>query len=72
MQDGKYTVKESLGIGGFGITYQAEDNRNHLVIIKTLKDSFQNHSLLPIHISKHLNSDRNSIFEWEISFWLMV
>ena len=40
LENGKYTIEKMLGVGGFGVTYQAEDNRNRPVVIKTLKDGF--------------------------------
>lgn len=36
LQGGKYTIKEELGLGGFGITYLAMDNNQQKVVIKTL------------------------------------
>ncbi|MEM6398634.1 MAG: serine/threonine-protein kinase [Cyanobacteria bacterium P01_D01_bin.116] len=43
LQDGKYTVQEELGSGGFGTTYLAIDNNLQKVVIKTLNQIYQKH-----------------------------
>lgn len=44
LQGGKYTIKNELGLGGFGITYLARDNNGRQVVIKTLNDKVQRRS----------------------------
>ncbi|MBD2310520.1 GUN4 domain-containing protein [Desertifilum sp. FACHB-1129] len=42
--EGKYIIEQSLGKGGFGITYLARDRSGQQVTIKTLNDKVQNRS----------------------------
>jgi serine/threonine protein kinase len=39
LQDGKYTIEQELGEGGFVMTYRARDNHGRNVIIKTLNEN---------------------------------
>jgi serine/threonine-protein kinase len=42
IQNGKYTLEQELGQGGFGVTYLARHNTlGHAVVIKTLNDSLR-------------------------------
>lgn len=44
LQDGKYTLEEELGRGGFGITFRATHHYlNQVVVIKTLNESMRQH-----------------------------
>ncbi len=41
LQDGKYTIREVLGKGGFGITYRVRDLEGRQFVIKTLNEEAQ-------------------------------
>ena len=41
LQDGKYTIVDKLGQGGFGATFLAKNNKGKLVVIKTLNEEIQ-------------------------------
>jgi len=44
LQQGKYTINATLGIGGFGITYRAiHTHLNKTVVLKTLNESLRQH-----------------------------
>ncbi len=44
LQKGKYTINETLGRGGFGITYRATHTQlNQTVVLKTLNESLRQH-----------------------------
>jgi eukaryotic-like serine/threonine-protein kinase len=44
LQQGKYTINATLGIGGFGITYRAINTHlNQTVVLKTLNESLRQH-----------------------------
>ncbi|MEG4283836.1 protein kinase [Microcoleus sp. A006_D1] len=44
LQQGKYTINATLGIGGFGITYRAtQTHLNQTVVLKTLNESLRQH-----------------------------
>ena len=44
LQQGKYTIDATLGIGGFGITYRAINTHlNQTVVLKTLNESLRQH-----------------------------
>lgn len=44
LQQGKYTINGTLGIGGFGITYRAiHAHLNQTVVLKTLNESLRQH-----------------------------
>ncbi|MEG3848902.1 serine/threonine-protein kinase [Microcoleus sp. herbarium19] len=44
LQQGKYTINGTLGIGGFGITYRATHTHlNQTVVLKTLNESLRQH-----------------------------
>ena len=44
LQQGKYTINGTLGIGGFGITYRATHSHlNQTVVLKTLNESLRQH-----------------------------
>ncbi|WP_293135207.1 serine/threonine protein kinase [Microcoleus sp. bin38.metabat.b11b12b14.051] len=44
LQQGKYQINATLGIGGFGITYRAVHTRlNQTVVLKTLNESLRQH-----------------------------
>ena len=44
LQQGKYTINGTLGIGGFGITYRAIHTQlNQTVVLKTLNESLRQH-----------------------------
>lgn len=44
LQQGKYTINATLGIGGFGITYRAiHTHLNQTVVLKTLNESLRQH-----------------------------
>ncbi|MCC5639575.1 serine/threonine protein kinase [Nostoc sp. CHAB 5844] len=38
LEDGKYTIVKSLGVGGFGTTYLAQKYQSYFVVIKTLSE----------------------------------
>lgn len=45
LQDGKYTLEQELGRGGFGITFRATHHYlNQVVVIKTLNENLRQHS----------------------------
>jgi eukaryotic-like serine/threonine-protein kinase len=41
LQDGRYVIEKTLGVGGFGITYLARETTGDRVVIKTLNDTVQ-------------------------------
>ena len=45
LNNGRYTIEDRLGEGGFGITYLAWDNHSTgtKIVIKTLNDKVQKH-----------------------------
>jgi serine/threonine protein kinase len=44
LQQGKYTINATLGLGGFGITYRATHSHlNQTVVLKTLNESLRQH-----------------------------
>ncbi|HEY9846593.1 MAG TPA: hypothetical protein V6D03_10385, partial [Candidatus Caenarcaniphilales bacterium] len=44
LQDGKYTLEEVLGRGGFGITFRATHHYlNQVIVIKTLNEFLRQH-----------------------------
>ncbi|MBE9205451.1 serine/threonine protein kinase [Nostoc sp. LEGE 06077] len=38
LEDGKYTIVKTLGVGGFGTTYLAQKYQSYFVVIKTLNE----------------------------------
>lgn len=42
LQGGKYTIRQQLGTGGFGITYRARDKSGQQFVIKALNETVQN------------------------------
>ena len=42
LQSGKYTIRQQLGTGGFGITYRVRDKSGKQFVVKTLNDTVQN------------------------------
>jgi len=45
LYQGKYTVEQKLGCGGFGVTYLVKDKKSEQVVIKTLNQDVQLHPL---------------------------
>ena len=45
LYQGKYTVEQKLGCGGFGVTYLVKDKKSQQVVIKTLNQDVQLHPL---------------------------